>query len=414
MSDRVPDYLPPAITFDELYRRDFAAVVAVAYVLSGSRTAAEELAQKAFLAAHRRWQDISGYDDPGAWVRRVCVNRSISLVRRRVSEAKAMARLASRRVLPEELPPDSEAVLARSAPAAAPPGSGGRSALPRRSPHLRGGDRAAVRGGDGQGPSVASPSGTCSRVRVRTSFRREEGRAMNRDDLDTRILEAARDARQSVARLEIGNMAHRPAGAHILRRHRRIPAAAVVAVAAVVVVMATTLSILTDGESDTTTNVAAGRPTESQAPPPPPDEPPDPPSPSGPIIAEGRLRSGHAWLLHVGGPGDGLCLAVEIAGEGRPTTCSSHPVDAVRPEGEVYRPLVHGDVRVPPVVFGRMPAGITEVEVALADGGTTERSGVYPGPGGPFYMVEVPGDAPPVTVVGFGEDGTSALFDVRR
>ncbi len=110
MSDRVPPrYLPTAITFDELYRRDFAAVVAVAYVLSGSRTAAEELAQEAFLAAHRRWEDISGYDDPGAWVRRVCVNRSISLVRRRVSEAKAMARLASRRVLPEELPPDSEA-----------------------------------------------------------------------------------------------------------------------------------------------------------------------------------------------------------------------------------------------------------------------------------------------------------------
>lgn len=109
MSDRVPrQYLPTAMTFDDLYRREFAAVVALAYVLSGSRTAAEELAQDAFLATHRRWDDISGYDDPAAWVRRVCVNRSVSLVRRRVSEAKAMARLASRRVLPKELPPDSE------------------------------------------------------------------------------------------------------------------------------------------------------------------------------------------------------------------------------------------------------------------------------------------------------------------
>lgn len=236
---------------------------------------------------------------------------------------------------------------------------------------------------------------------------------MNRDDLDTRIEEAVRDACQSVAPLQIENVAHRPAGADMLRRHRRIPPAAVLAVAAVIVVMATTLSILTDGESDTTTKVAAGPPTES-APPPPPDGPPPRPSPSGPIIAEGSLRSGHAWLLHVGGPADGLCLEIEVTEQDAPTVCSSHPVDAVLPESEAYRPLVHEDVRVPPVVFGRMPAGITEVEVALADGGTTERSGVYPGPGGPFYMVEVPGDAPPVTVVGFGDDGASALFDVRR
>lgn len=236
---------------------------------------------------------------------------------------------------------------------------------------------------------------------------------MNRDDLDTRIEEAVRDACQSVARLQIENVAHRPAGADMQRRHRRIPPAAVLAVAAVVVVMATTLSIFTDGEN-TTTNVAAGPPTESSAPPPPPDGPPPRPSPSGPIIAEGSLRSGHAWLLHVGGPAGGLCLEIEVTEQVAPTACSSHPVDAVLPETEAYRPVVHNDVRVPPVVFGRRPAGITEVEVALADGGTTGRSSVYPGPGGPFYMVEIPGDARPVTVVGFGEHGASALFDVRR
>ena len=96
--------------FETLYRREFAAVVALAYVLSGSRTAAEDLAQDSFLAAHRRWDVISGYEDPAGWVRRVCINRSTSLVRRRMTEAKALARFSGRRVLPAELPPDADAL----------------------------------------------------------------------------------------------------------------------------------------------------------------------------------------------------------------------------------------------------------------------------------------------------------------
>jgi RNA polymerase sigma-70 factor (ECF subfamily) len=93
---------------DGLYRRDLRAVVALAYALSGSRSAAEELAQEAFLEAHRAWDRISEYDDPGAWVRRVVANRAVSRVRRRVAEARAMARLAGRRELPAELAPADE------------------------------------------------------------------------------------------------------------------------------------------------------------------------------------------------------------------------------------------------------------------------------------------------------------------
>ncbi len=44
---------PAAQGFDELYRRELAGVLALAHVLSGSRSAAEELAQEAFLAAHQ-------------------------------------------------------------------------------------------------------------------------------------------------------------------------------------------------------------------------------------------------------------------------------------------------------------------------------------------------------------------------
>lgn len=93
-----------AITFDELYRRDFHSLMALAYGLSGSRTAAEEVVQEAFLAAHRRWDRISRYDDPGLWLRRVVLNRSVSAIRRRVAEARALTRLRARPHRPAVLP----------------------------------------------------------------------------------------------------------------------------------------------------------------------------------------------------------------------------------------------------------------------------------------------------------------------
>lgn len=96
-------------SLDEVYRREFPALMALAYGLSGSRAAAEELVQDAFLAAHRQWSRIGSYDDLGAWLRRVVVNRSVSAVRRRVAEARALTRLGARRELPGVLPePDEE------------------------------------------------------------------------------------------------------------------------------------------------------------------------------------------------------------------------------------------------------------------------------------------------------------------
>jgi RNA polymerase sigma-70 factor (ECF subfamily) len=83
--------------FGAFYARDFASVVGLARVLTGSQTTAEDLAQEAFVAAYRRWVKLSDYDDPGAWVRRVVANRSVSLYRRRLSEAKALLRLRQER-----------------------------------------------------------------------------------------------------------------------------------------------------------------------------------------------------------------------------------------------------------------------------------------------------------------------------
>ena len=97
-------------TFEEFYAREFAAVVGLAFALSGSRTASEDLAQEAFLAAHRDWDRVGGFDRPDIWVRRVVSNMSTSMFRRRFAEARALARVAMGTVttIPELSADDAE------------------------------------------------------------------------------------------------------------------------------------------------------------------------------------------------------------------------------------------------------------------------------------------------------------------
>jgi RNA polymerase sigma-70 factor, ECF subfamily len=80
--------------FEDFYVREYPAVVGLAYALSGSRWGSEDLAQEAFLAAHRDWGRIGSYHQPAAWVRRVVANLAVSAFRRRVAETKALARIA--------------------------------------------------------------------------------------------------------------------------------------------------------------------------------------------------------------------------------------------------------------------------------------------------------------------------------
>ncbi len=102
-----PIDLTPAArrAFADWYRSEYHQVVALVYVLSGSKWAAEELTQDAFVEAHRKWGTISNYDDPGAWVRKVAVNKARSWGRRKGAEARAYAKhtLAARE-LPAQLP----------------------------------------------------------------------------------------------------------------------------------------------------------------------------------------------------------------------------------------------------------------------------------------------------------------------
>ena len=103
--------LPTAVqrAFPDWYRSEYHQVVALVFVLSGSRWAAEELTQDAFTEAHRRWATIGAYDDPGAWVRKVAVNKARSWGRRRGAEARAYAKHTFRaRELPNEMPESAD------------------------------------------------------------------------------------------------------------------------------------------------------------------------------------------------------------------------------------------------------------------------------------------------------------------
>ena len=71
-------------------------MVALAFAVSGSSVAAEDIAQEAMVRAHRHWDQISQCDKPGAWVRRVTINLARSALRRSALELRAKLRLGRR------------------------------------------------------------------------------------------------------------------------------------------------------------------------------------------------------------------------------------------------------------------------------------------------------------------------------
>jgi DNA-directed RNA polymerase specialized sigma24 family protein len=64
--------------FEHFYLEEYPRVVKLAYALSGSRMAAEDIAQEAFLRAYRDWDRVGSYEHRVAWVRRVAANLATS------------------------------------------------------------------------------------------------------------------------------------------------------------------------------------------------------------------------------------------------------------------------------------------------------------------------------------------------
>jgi RNA polymerase sigma-70 factor (sigma-E family) len=95
-------------TFEEFVAQHGRRLVGLAYTLVGSHSVAEDLVQDAMIAAYRRWDEVGRMDDPAAWVRRVVANRSVSHVRRRITEARGLARLAGQRQEPVIVPVSDE------------------------------------------------------------------------------------------------------------------------------------------------------------------------------------------------------------------------------------------------------------------------------------------------------------------
>jgi RNA polymerase sigma factor (sigma-70 family) len=102
-----PPHLRLAGSFDVFYQEEYSGLVQLAFVLSGSRSGAEDIAQDALVAAWKKWREL---EQPLAWTRRVVANLAVSTIRRRMAEGRAIVRLAVGRSEPiAELPePDLE------------------------------------------------------------------------------------------------------------------------------------------------------------------------------------------------------------------------------------------------------------------------------------------------------------------
>ena len=56
--------------FEAFYERAYRLVVGQAFLLTGSRHEAEDIAQEALVRAASRWEQVRLYANPIAWVRR--------------------------------------------------------------------------------------------------------------------------------------------------------------------------------------------------------------------------------------------------------------------------------------------------------------------------------------------------------
>src|SRR5437879_590571 len=78
----------PVATLQGLYETEYRRLVRVAWVMTGSFSAAEDLVQDVFVQAYRHWDHVVGLDQPDAWLRRVLVNRARSRWRRLLVESR--------------------------------------------------------------------------------------------------------------------------------------------------------------------------------------------------------------------------------------------------------------------------------------------------------------------------------------
>ena len=95
--------------FEHFYRQEYAPVLQVTFALTGDRQRAADVTHDAFAVALSRWATVASYDRPDLWVRRVAINRAISMRRRRLNEAVSGRRWQARQRLAADDDPGSDA-----------------------------------------------------------------------------------------------------------------------------------------------------------------------------------------------------------------------------------------------------------------------------------------------------------------
>lgn len=92
---------------------EYPRIVGILTLYCRDQAVAEELAQEALARAWARWDKVSKLDSPQAWLYRVAINLANDLLRRRMAERRARARMDDPQRRPAE--PSAEAVAVRDA-----------------------------------------------------------------------------------------------------------------------------------------------------------------------------------------------------------------------------------------------------------------------------------------------------------
>ena len=77
-----PPWSAAAVDFTDFYQAHFHRIATQLYAYLGDHAEAQDVTQEAFCRLLERWDRISTYDDPSAWVRRVAWNLATSRLRR--------------------------------------------------------------------------------------------------------------------------------------------------------------------------------------------------------------------------------------------------------------------------------------------------------------------------------------------
>jgi RNA polymerase sigma factor (sigma-70 family) len=84
--------IPVAAAFEDVYRREYPGLVAVATAMTGDREGSHDLVQDTMVRAFVRWGRVSRLDRPGGWCHHVLLNLCRSRLRRMRTERRFLAR----------------------------------------------------------------------------------------------------------------------------------------------------------------------------------------------------------------------------------------------------------------------------------------------------------------------------------